>query len=216
MSARIEKNPIWPAQTLRGLSMNRSILLTAMVTSLGFACLASTPLATISSPQGFDIDGHHISVPGVSSWPLVIGDQVTTSSAPGTILFQDGSTIKLGAQSCARLAGTITHPKLVLMAGNLDYKLSSGSKLELGSPGMPGTDGPAATGPAATGPAAAGQAPGSAAGTGTSAGAAGTAGVSTAAVVTGTLVAAGMIAVLPVHNAVATPASSYLPPISTP
>ncbi|MBV9303327.1 MAG: hypothetical protein JOY62_03620 [Acidobacteriaceae bacterium] len=189
--------------------MNRSVLMMAMVTSLGFACLASTPLATISSPQPFNIDGHPVSVPGVSSWPLVIGDEVTTSTAPGTILFQDGSTIKLGAKSAARLAGTNAHPKLVLMAGNLDYKLSPGSKLELGSPGMPDTDAPAATGA----PANAGQVPAATAG---GAGTAGTAGVSTAAVVTGTLVAAGMVAVIPAHNAVATPASSYLPPLSTP
>lgn len=189
--------------------MNRSVLMMAMVTSLGFACFASTPLATISSPQPFDVDGHPVSVPGVSSWPLIIGDEVTTSTAPGTILFQDGSTIKLGAKSSARLAGTNAHPKLVLMAGNLDYKLVPGSKLELGSPGMPGTDGPTAAGA----PANSGQAPASAgAGTAT----AGTAGVSTGAIVTGTLVAAGIVSVIPVHNAVTTPASSYLPSLSTP
>jgi hypothetical protein len=95
------------------------------------ASFGSAPVATVSSTDPVTLAGHSISAPGVSSWPLVTGDEISTSSAPATILFRDGSSVALAAKSSARLTGTSTQPKLVLMVGSLNYKIVPGSHLLL-------------------------------------------------------------------------------------
>jgi hypothetical protein len=97
----------------------------------GGASFGSAEVATISSTEPVRVAGHSISPPGVSSWPLVTGDEIATSTAPATILFRDGSSVALAAKSSALLTGTSTQPKLVLMVGSLNYKIVPGSHLLL-------------------------------------------------------------------------------------
>lgn len=106
------------------------VLLTAFAV-FSLASFASAPLATVSSAEPVTLSGHSLSAPGVSSWPLVTGDEITTSTAPATILFRDGSSVALAAKSSALLTGTSTQPKLVLIAGRLNYSLVAGSKVAL-------------------------------------------------------------------------------------
>jgi hypothetical protein len=63
--------------------------------------------------------------------PLAVGSEVATSSAPAVLFFVDGSSVKLAAGSRARLIGSEAQPKLVLLAGSLDYKLVLGSNLSV-------------------------------------------------------------------------------------
>jgi hypothetical protein len=111
--------------------MNRITLLLTAVAAFPLASFGSAPVATVSSTEPVTLAGHSISAPGVSSWPLVTGDEIATSTAPATILFRDGSSVALAAKSSARLTGTSTQPKLVLMVGSLNYKIVPGSHLLL-------------------------------------------------------------------------------------
>jgi hypothetical protein len=77
------------------------------------------------------VGGRSVAVSGLTAVPLAIGEEVATSSAPAVLFFADGSSVKLAAGSRARLIGSEAQPKLVLLAGSLDYKVVLGSNLSV-------------------------------------------------------------------------------------
>jgi hypothetical protein len=85
------------------------------------------PIATVTSAEPFALDGHSVNTPGVSSFPVVLGDTVATARGSAVLKFTDGSAMKLGSNSSVRIAGVETKPKIVLLAGALDYKIVPGS-----------------------------------------------------------------------------------------
>jgi hypothetical protein len=93
--------------------------------------LAAPSVATVTSAVPFVIDGHPASSPGVTSFPVVAGDTVSTTNGPAVLLFHDGSTVKLGENSSAKVDVVGANPKVVLLAGALDYKLVAGSNLKV-------------------------------------------------------------------------------------
>ncbi len=113
------------------LNIQRSITLAAMIGAFGLVSFASAPVASVSSSQSFALDGHAITAAGVTSWPVVVGDEITTSTAPAVMSFQDGSSVQLSPKSQAKITGTVESPKVLLTAGNLEYKLAPGSALSL-------------------------------------------------------------------------------------
>lgn len=118
------------------MTIHRTITLVAMIGAFGLVSFASAPIANVSSSQSFALDGHAITAAGVTSWPVVVGDEITTSAAPAVMSFQDGSIIQLAPRSQAKITGTIESPKVVLMAGNLQYKIAPGSALSLTNTGV--------------------------------------------------------------------------------
>ena len=93
--------------------------------------LSAATLATVTSASPFALDGRSINTPGVTSFPLVLGDLLSTASGPAVVLFQDGSKVKLLPNSSVKIAGAAAKPKLVLLSGSLDYKLVPGSSLSV-------------------------------------------------------------------------------------
>jgi hypothetical protein len=83
----------------------------------------------VTSVQPFLVDGIKMSNPGVTSWPLISSDEVSTTVGAALMVFRDGSAVKLSPQSRVRLAGTPLAPQVILMAGNVETKLAPGSKL---------------------------------------------------------------------------------------
>jgi hypothetical protein len=110
--------------------MKRLVRLSFLSSALALGGLAAgNSVATVTSAAPFTLDGHAVNTPGVTTFPLVVGDVVTTASGPAVLYFQDGSVIKLGKNSSIKVSGVETEPKLVLMSGTLDYKLMPGSNL---------------------------------------------------------------------------------------
>jgi hypothetical protein len=103
----------------------------AFILLSGVPLLGMAPVATVSSPEPFSLNGRSVTVSGVTEMPLAVGSEVATSSAPAVLFFVDGSSVKLAAGSRARLIGSEAQPKLVLLAGSLDYKLVLGSNLSV-------------------------------------------------------------------------------------
>jgi hypothetical protein len=101
--------------------------------AFAFTLFASTPIATVTSTQPFVLDGHPMSSAGVTSWPLIVGDDVASVKSPLVLFFRDGSSVRLAADSRTKLMGTESEPKLILMSGTLDYKLVAGTKLSVTS-----------------------------------------------------------------------------------
>ena len=104
---------------------------TTVLVTFAALSFASTPVATVSSSQPFTMAGHAVTSPGISSWPVVVGDEIATADGPAVLNFPDGSSVKLAAGSSARVGGSVAEPKVVLMSGTLDYKLAAGSKLTI-------------------------------------------------------------------------------------
>lgn len=104
------------------------VFLVSCVPVLGIA-----PIATVSSPEPFSLDGRAVAVSGITMVPLKVGNEVATSTAPAVLFFADGSSVKLAAGSRAKLIGSEAQPKLVLLAGSLDYKVVLGSNLSVTS-----------------------------------------------------------------------------------
>jgi hypothetical protein len=96
--------------------------------SAGFA---AGPLAMVSSSQPFHLDGHPVTAVGVTSWPVVAGDDLATAKFPAVLYFHDGSSVQLAADSSVTLGGSAEEPKLVLTSGKLGYKLVAGSKIAI-------------------------------------------------------------------------------------
>ena len=106
----------------------RSVFLFSVIE---FSALAAKPVASITSAEPFALDGHPVNTPGVSSFPVVVGDTVSTTRGPAVLLFSDGSAMKLGSNSAVRIAGVESRPKVVLLSGALDYKIVPGSNLSV-------------------------------------------------------------------------------------
>ena len=104
-----------------------------MLAALAWLSSASTPVATVSCTEPFSLDERLIAAPGITSWPLMVGDDVETGIAPAMIVFLDGSSVKLAARSRIRLAATDSQLKVILEDGTLDYKVAGDSKLSVSS-----------------------------------------------------------------------------------
>jgi len=110
--------------------INRSSRTMVSALILGRLAIAAAPIASVRTADTFQLDGHSINTPGVTSWPLVLGDELTSSqNSPVIVLFKDGSRVKLDAGSRAKIAGSEEQPKVVLLSGTLDFKLVPKSNL---------------------------------------------------------------------------------------
>lgn len=111
--------------------MKRMVAVLSATFCCCLASFASSVVANVSSAQPFSLDGHSISVAAVTSWPVIVGDEIGTIAVPAVLLFPDGSRITLGLNSKLRIGGTNEEPMLVLVAGALDYKLVRDSKVSI-------------------------------------------------------------------------------------
>lgn len=94
-------------------------------------CLAAGPVASVTSPQPFAITGTLIDNPGVNSWPVVVNDDVSTFQGAAVLAFPDGSRISLSPNSRVQLQGSDANPRVVLLAGKMNYNLAHGSHVSV-------------------------------------------------------------------------------------
>jgi hypothetical protein len=91
------------------------VFLAALVISLGFA---AAPIGTVSSSAPFVLRGSPVPVAGVPSWPVVVGDEISTDTSPATFNLRDGSVITLDKGS---------RTKIEQEDGNVIFRLHSGA-----------------------------------------------------------------------------------------
>ena len=95
------------------------------------SAVAESPVASVSSPEPFMLDGVQMPVAGVPSWPLVGGDEVSTTNAPAVISFQDSSQVTLDKNSKARLKRSGAGITLFLLQGTFLIRSVVGSKVKV-------------------------------------------------------------------------------------
>jgi hypothetical protein len=103
--------------------------LTLGIAAIATVCSAAGSVASVTSAQPFSLDGVNLVNPGVTTWPVVSNDEISTAAGAAMLTFRDGSAIKIAPQSRIRLSGSPTSPEVILIAGNVDTKLASGSNL---------------------------------------------------------------------------------------
>ncbi len=89
------------------------------VLALAMSVSAFGPVGTLTSDEPFSLDGRSVQITGVNSWPLVLGDEVDTLTAPVVLVLQNGTKIQVAAHSRVKLSGTSTQPKIVLESGKI-------------------------------------------------------------------------------------------------
>ena len=101
--------------------------------TLGIAGLAfaADSIGTVSSSAPFELSGVAMRADGVSSWPIVAGDEVRSINAPVIIRFQDGSRITISEQSRLVLVRTGSTLSANLMSGQAQFNLTQESSLQV-------------------------------------------------------------------------------------
>jgi hypothetical protein len=112
-------------------SLIRSLSLSLGVALAASAAFAGVPVASVTSAQLFYLDGTPVSNPGVNSWPLVITDDLATSDGAAVLNFRDGSRVEMAANSRVQLTGTDASPRVLLLAGKMNYNIAAGSHVSV-------------------------------------------------------------------------------------
>jgi hypothetical protein len=104
--------------------MKNALKKIALVLPLAMSVSAFDSVATVTSDDPFTLDGRSMTVSGVNSWPLVLGDEIDTQSSPVFLVLTGGTKIQVAAHSKVKLTGTSTQPKVTVESGKI-VQLSS-------------------------------------------------------------------------------------------
>ena len=77
--------------------MNNAWKKLILILPLAMTVSAAGPVATLTSDSAFTLDGRSVSVTGVNSWPLVLGDEISALDAPVSLVLQGGTRVQVSA-----------------------------------------------------------------------------------------------------------------------
>jgi len=98
------------------------------------SALALAPIGTITSTSSFELSGSSVNIGGVSSWPLIAGQEVVAGTSSLTIVFRDGSRITLAPGS--RLKTDSSGSAANLTGGSMQFFLTPSSLLKIQNGGL--------------------------------------------------------------------------------
>jgi hypothetical protein len=120
---------------LAGNVQNKHLVLIVGALLTAGGALALTPIGTITSSSTFELSGSAVTIEGVSSWPLVPGQNVVAGASSLTIVFRDGSRITLAPGS--RLDTDSGGSAVNLTGGAMQFSLVSSSSIKIRNGGVP-------------------------------------------------------------------------------
>lgn len=85
---------------------------------------AASPVGSITSAREFLVKGNRVSMAGVSSWPLVVGDELVLVNSSGLISFRDGTRVFLHQHSRIRIEGNSKRIIFRVINGSGAFELS--------------------------------------------------------------------------------------------
>lgn len=112
--------------------MQRMLLLTVVLPFLA----AAAPIATLSTGGPVKVNGTLVPTAGAPTWPLVLGDEIATTTQPAMMLFADGDRVTLAQNTRVNLP-KCSPPVLDILEGTITYKMAPASKLLLCALGRP-------------------------------------------------------------------------------
>jgi hypothetical protein len=105
-----------------------------VLAALAGAVEAGTPVGVVASDEPVLLSGVPVPFRVVSSWPVVAGDEITTTASPALLLFRDKSRVVLDVKSRARLENDRGAMTFRLLEGSFSYDLEPGSALRIIAP----------------------------------------------------------------------------------
>lgn len=112
--------------------MQRMLLLTVVLPFLA----AAAPIATLTTGGPVKVNGTLVPTAGAPTWPLVLGDEIATTTQPAMMLFADGARVTLAQNTRVNLP-KCSPPVLDILEGTITYKMAPASKLLLCALGRP-------------------------------------------------------------------------------
>ena len=112
--------------------MHRMLLLTVVLPFLA----AAAPIATLTTGGPVKVNGTLVPTAGAPTWPLVLGDEIATTTQPAMLLFADGTRVTLAQNTRVNLP-KCAPPVLDTLEGTITYKMAPASKLLLCALGRP-------------------------------------------------------------------------------
>jgi FecR protein len=109
----------------------QAIRLTIVICTLAVGGFATETVGSITSSGTFSLRGVQVKTEGIPSWPMVVGDELTTDASVASIRFGDGSLVTLAKRSKAQVTKANGKITLRLVNGSMEFKLSRGSGLLL-------------------------------------------------------------------------------------
>ena len=92
------------------------------------------PVASISGKGQFEISGFETSCAEVPSWPLAVGDEMTTKQNSAVVMFPDSSRITLQKNSRARIErpdNVGSKIRFHLLKGRINYSLAKTTSVSI-------------------------------------------------------------------------------------
>jgi ferric-dicitrate binding protein FerR (iron transport regulator) len=93
--------------------------------------LAQKPVATITCSKPFNLNGSTMSAVGVSSWPLAIGDQITTLKTPAVVRFSGDTRLVLDKGAQLKLEGNDRGTAVRLTSGAMRFRIDPKARVEV-------------------------------------------------------------------------------------
>jgi hypothetical protein len=91
----------------------------------GLVLAAAGPIGSVTSPDTFTLRGHSVPAAGIPNWPVMVGDEIATSSSPAMVQFRDGSRVVLSQNSKAKIEQTNGTTTFRLQSGSATFRGSS-------------------------------------------------------------------------------------------
>jgi hypothetical protein len=112
---------------------------------------AGSDVATVTSGDPFSLNGATMPVQGISSWPVVAGDEISASAGAATVSFAAGSKVTLAKGAKARIETRGKKKVVRLVEGTGWYSAPASSELLLYAANQPQNVAPGTQGTFAVG-----------------------------------------------------------------
>jgi len=109
----------------------RVLNILAIASGLSAMAFAAEPIGTASSSSAFELNGVATRSDGISSWPVMPGDEVRSGISPVVIRFQDGSRMSISEQSRVKLVQNGDAIDVNLTGGEAYFNLAAQSPLRV-------------------------------------------------------------------------------------
>jgi len=110
------------------------LLIVMMTTAV---LMAANPVGRVAGSGPLTLNGNALPATAVSSLPVVVGDEIATSSSSAMIYFADRSRATIGPNSRVKLEVRSSSVALRDFSGSVDLKRAEGSRVSLIPPVPP-------------------------------------------------------------------------------
>jgi hypothetical protein len=123
----------------------RTQIIPLVLLVVGGVSYGAEPIATVSSNTSFQLRGVQIDGVGVSRWPVMAGDTITSGTSATVLQFRDGSRVSLDQGAKASVVAVGDQVSFRLISGTMKVSPASGTRISFSGVTGQGAEGGAAS-----------------------------------------------------------------------